>query len=83
MKAPKCWKKDKAGWHPERLDGGSISGWVYFYPKKGFRGKEDQVVISTSSTGGSNPKDRKDTGFKTEAEALKYAHSYMKKHDKC
>jgi len=74
----KCWKKDEAGWHPKR--GG---GWVYYYPKNGFRDRENEIVISTSSTGGSNPKDRVNTGFDTKSQALKFANKYMKEHDKC
>lgn len=79
-----CWKKDKAGWHRERKNGmGTGSGWVYYYPKNGFRDREHEIVISTSSTGGSNPKDRVNSGFKTKSSAIKYANKYMKEHDKC
>ena len=78
MKKLKCWSKDKAGWHPKRG-----TGWVYFYPKKGFRGKENEVVTSISSTGGSNPKDRQNIGFKNKSQALKFANKYMKEHDVC
>ena len=81
----KCWKKDKAGWHKEhlsgRLKGGSLPGWVYIYPKGKFRDRENEVIISTSE--GNYQKDRKDVGFKTKKEAIRFANKYMKKHDKC
>ena len=72
--ALKDWKKDKAGWHPERG-----SGWVYYYPKGGFRGKESEYVISTSLTGGSNPEDRQNIGFNQKSQALAFARKYMRK----
>ena len=69
----KCWRKNKVGW------GYKKGGWVYIYPKGRFRDKENQVVISTSLTGGSNPSDRVNKGFKTKTEAIRYAKSFMRK----
>lgn len=76
MTSLKCWKKNEAGW------GHKGGGWIYVYPKKLFRGKENEVVISTSLTGGSNPKDRQNKGFKSERQALRYAKEFMKE-NKC
>ena len=78
----KCWKRSKnfdSGNTWEREGG----GWVYLYKKGWFRGEEDKYVISSSSTGGSNPQDRDNKSFKTKSQALKFANSYMKENDKC
>ena len=77
VKKLKCWRKSSVGWE---YQGG---GWIYVYPKGKFRDKEEQVVISTSLTGGSNSQDRKNTGFETKSKALRFAKSFMRKHDKC
>ena len=86
----KCWRRSKTffvgrtkialGNSWERKKG---VGWVYLYNKGMFRGKESEYVISTSSTGGSNPSDRENVGFESKSQAESFAHSYMKKHDRC
>lgn len=77
--ATKDWKfdgKSKSGQSWSRKRG---SGWVYLYNKGWFRDREESIVISTSSTGGSNPQDRIDESFRTKSEAIKYARDWMER----
>ena len=86
----KCWRRSSnflVG-QTKRVSGNSWErekgvGWVYLYNKGMFREKESEYVISTSSTGGSNPSDRENRGFKSKSQAISFAKSYMRKHDKC
>lgn len=74
-----AWTKHTDYSKPKYRNMRNPTAFVYLYNKGSFRDMEDKWVISTSKTGGSNPKDRVDRGFNTKDQAIAYAKAFMRK----